>query len=369
MIEFLRPAEPFGAQTLRLVAEAEVGGGDLFEIADLMRTLTAGDVNGWIAGWLALAERVDAEAVAAEAAGHHVTARERSFHASAYFRQSDVFTPGGDPRRAPAFRRAQTSFRRAARLHAPEIRTVAVRDGDATYDGYLCLPQVPVGTTVPVVFLIGGADSYAEENYFSGRGIVERGMALLLLDTPGRGSAIYLNDLPARFDYEVPVRAAFDWLEAQPEIDAGRMALAGISLGGYYAPRAAAFEPRAKALAVWSGITSLLSDIYAFFPPIQPQLRWIIGASDDATARTMLAEYDLTAIAPQIAVPTFVAHGRNDRIMDVRGAERFFALLGGAVEKTLRISEGPGEMHCSYDDWRHAAAEMFDWLGDQLSAV
>ena len=365
MIEFLRPAEPFGAQTLRLVAEAALGGGDLFEINDLMRSLTAGDVEAWIAAWFALAERVDAEAIAAEAAGHRVTAIARSFHASAYFRQSDVFTPGGDPRRPEAFRRSQASFRRAARMHAPAIRTIAVPDGDVSYDGYLCLPHVAPGTRVPVVFLIGGADSFAEENYFSARGIVDRGMALLLLDTPGRGSAIYLKDLPARYDYEMPVKAAFDWLAAQPEIDAARMGLAGISLGGYYAPRAAAFEPRVNALAVWSGITSLLTDIYDYFPPIQAQLRWITGAADDAAARALLAHFDLSGIAPTIAIPTFVSHGRNDRIMDVRGAERFHALVGSA-DKTLRIYDGPGDMHCSYDDWRHGGAEMFDWLADHL---
>ena len=366
MIDFFQPTEPFSAQTLRLAGEAGNGGGEVFEIAELCRTLKIGDVEGWVAAWLALGERVDAEARAAESAGHRYTSVTRSFHAAQYFRQSDVFTPGGDPRRAEAFRRSQSSFRRAARLHQPEIRTIEVRDVDATYDGYLCLPAVAPGTKVPGVFLIGGADSYAEENYFSGRGLVDRGMAMLLLDTPGRGSAIYLKGMPTRYDYEVPTRVALDWLAAQPEIDADRLGLVGISLGGYYAPRAAAFDARVKALVCWSGIMQLLPDIYDYFPHIQGQLRWITGAKDDAEARALLRAYDLTDVAPKITCPTFVTHGRADRIMDVRGAERFFAALGSA-DKTLRIYEGPGQMHCSYDDWRHSGAEMFDWMGDKLT--
>ena len=68
---------------------------------------------------------------------------------------------------------------------------------------------------IPAVFLIWGADSCAEQNYFSGRGIIDRGMTMLLLDSPGRGSAIYLKGIPARPDYEVSTRIALDWLAAQ----------------------------------------------------------------------------------------------------------------------------------------------------------
>ncbi len=240
-----------------------------------------------------------------------------------------------------------------------------MRDGDATYDG-LPLPS-PDATRHEGAgrVSVGGADSYAEENYFSGLGLVERGMAMLLLDTPGRGSAIYLNGIATRYDYEIPVRTALDWLSEQPEIDADRIALVGISLGGYYAPRAAAFDERVKALVCWSGIMSLLPDIYDHFPPIQPQLRWITGTHDDATARQALQAFDLQEVASKITCPAFVTHGLDDRIMNVGGARRFFAALGSR-DKTLRVYDGPGAMHCNYDDWRHAAAEMFDWLADRL---
>jgi cephalosporin-C deacetylase-like acetyl esterase len=56
-----------------------------------------------------------------------------------------------------------------------------------------------------------------------------------------------------RHDYEVPVRYAIDYLEGRADVDAHRVGLMGVSMGGYYAPRAAAFEPRVKAVIANAG--------------------------------------------------------------------------------------------------------------------
>jgi dipeptidyl aminopeptidase/acylaminoacyl peptidase len=366
MIDFLNPAgEPFAAQTQRLTARAQFGAADIFEIASVMRSIQAGDLEGWERAWMELAEAAEGEAQAAERAGHRASAIARYFHASSYYEQSDVFAKGADPKRKVAFAKSQAAFRKGAALHEPEIRVVAVPCGDEVYDGYLCLPAVPAGTRVPAVLFIGGADAYSEETYFSGRGMLDRGMAMLLLDLPGRGSSIYLKGIPTRADYEVPVAAAFDWLEAQPEIDPERLALAGISLAGYYAPRAAAFEKRAKALVAWGGIMNVIDDLYDFHPRLQGQLQWLTGTKDDASCRAKLREFDLTGIAKEIAIPTMIVHGRHDRISAVTGAEKLF-LAVGATDKHLHIFDGPGAGHCSYDYWRHAVPLMFDWLRDRL---
>ena len=366
MIDFLNPAgEPFAGQTQRLTARAQFGAADLFEIAGVMRSLEPGDLAGWENAWMTLGETAEKEAREAENGGHRATAIDRYFHASSYYEQSDVFARGGDPKRKIAFAKSQDAFRKGARLHDPEIRIVEVACGGETYDGYFCLPKVAPGTRVPAVLFIGGADAYSEETYFSGKGILERGMAMLLLDMPGRGSSIYLKGIPTRADYEVPVAAAFDWLEAQPEVDASRMAIAGISLAGYYAPRAAAFEKRAKALVAWGGIMSVIDDLYDYHPRLQPQFQWLTGTSDDASCRAKLRDFDLSSIAPKIDIPTFIIHGKDDRISSVQGAHRLFAAIG-SKDKHLHVFNGPGAGHCSYDDWRHAVPMMFDWLRDKL---
>ena len=369
MFEFFEPTNPFAAQTLRLVAEAQQGGGDVFDIARCAKRIDLGDKEGWEREWLKLAAQTEANGEAALDAGNERTAMQNFFHANQYYRMADVFLTGSDPKRARCFAKSQQNFRCAAALHSPKIEVIEVRSGGETYDGYFCHPRDPAPGRWPVVFLIGGADAFAEEIYFSGRQGVERGWALLLVDTPGRGSSMYLKNIPTRPDYEVPARACFDWLEKRPEIDVERMALMGISLAGYYAPRAAAFESRLKALVCWSGCYSVLTDVYEFCEGLRPTLQRLLGNVDDATAREQLAAFSMEGLAGDITCPTLISHGGDDRLMSVEGAKKLFEEIT-ARDKTLKIYDGTdgngGAMHCSHDRWVTNVPFMLDWLEKRL---
>lgn len=369
MFDFLFPTHPFGSQTLRLAAEAQQGGGDLFDIARACREIAEGDRESWEREWTALAERIEAKARGALARGRRTSARNWFFHANQYWRMADVFL--GEDRgadRAARFRRAQACFREAAALHAPPIETVEIACGAETYDGYFCHPARPAPGKWPAVLFLGGADAYAEEIYFSGRQVCERGWALLLVDTPGRGSSMYLKGIPTRPDYEVPGMAAIDWLAARPEVDAERIALMGISMAGYYAPRVAAFDERVKALVCWCGCYSLLTDVYEHYEGLRPTLRRLLGGVDDAEARARLEAFTMAGLAGRIACPTLVSHAAPDRLMSVEGARRLFAEIG-AEDKTLEIFDDPklgGVAHCSHDAWAHNVPMMLDWLENRL---
>ena len=126
-----------------------------------------GDTQAWDREWLALAEATEAEARAALAAGHTDTAMRRFFHANQYYRQSDVFLTGTDPRKAERFAKAQENFRHGAKLHTPPIETVTVACGDEVYDAYFCHPVNPATGKWPAVLLLGGADVNAEINFGS----------------------------------------------------------------------------------------------------------------------------------------------------------------------------------------------------------
>jgi dienelactone hydrolase len=76
----------------------------------------------------------------------------------------------------------------------------------------------------------------------------------LFLDQPGTGEALRLRDIKANPKSEQPVSAALDHLETFREIDTDRVGVVGVSLGGYYAPRAAAFEKRLVACVAWGAI-------------------------------------------------------------------------------------------------------------------
>ncbi|OGP29503.1 MAG: hypothetical protein A2038_04280 [Deltaproteobacteria bacterium GWA2_57_13] len=369
MLDFFKPTHPFESQTLRLVAEAQQGGGDVFDIARVCRGLEPGDKAAWERAWLALAESTEAKAKKTLAGGHQRSAMQNFFHANQYYRMSDVFLGAEDKaKKTHRFIKSQENFRAAAKLHVPPIEIITVRCGNEEYEGYFCHPINPRRGPWPAVFLIGGADAFSEEIFFSGRQVLERGRALLLVDTPGRGSSLYVKGIPTRYDYETPSRACVDYLLSRPEADPERVALMGISMGGYYAPRAAAFDPRIKALIGWSGCYSVLDDLYLFCEQLQPTLRRLLGGISDAEAREKLKAFTVEGVAQRITCPVLITHGADDRLMNVDGAKRLFREIGGA-DKTLTIYDDPhagGTIHCSHDYWAHNVPYMLDWLDERL---
>ncbi|MBI4529110.1 MAG: alpha/beta hydrolase [Deltaproteobacteria bacterium] len=369
MLDFLRPTHPYGSHVLRLVAEAQQGGGDLFDIARLCQNIEPDDRKGWERAWLNLAEATEAAARRALEAGHKQTAMQNFFHANQYYRMSDVLLTGAEmAKKTQRFLKSQENFRAAAQIHKPPIELVTVRCGNEEYEGYFCHPENPQPGPWPAVFFLGGADAFAEEIFFSGRQVLARGWALLLVDTPGRGSSHYVKGIPTRPDYEVPSRACIDYLISRPEVDPKRIGVIGISMAGYYAPRAAAFDSRIKALVCWSGCYSLLDDLYIFCKHLQPTVQRLLGGVSDAEAREQLKSFTMEGIAQQITCPTLITHGSEDRLMSVEGAKRLFAELGSA-DKTLKIYDDPsqgGTIHCSHDYWAHNLPFMLDWLEERL---
>ncbi len=369
MIDFFFPTEGMGSQTLRTVAESQMGGGDVFEIARTLRDVEPGDHPAWEKAWKDKAEDTEARAKKALAAGKNRTAMQYFYAANNYWRMADVFLRiDRNDEKAALFAKSQENFRAGAALNDPPIEVIEVKCGDETYDGYFCHPRNPKTEKWPAVFFIGGADAFAEEIYFSGREMCERGYAMLLVDTPGRGSSMYLKNIPTRPDYEVPGKACFDYLFSRPEIDPDRVGLMGISMAGYYAPRVAAFEDRIKCLISWSGCYSVLDDLYLFYEHLQPTCQRLLGGVTHEEAIEKLAAFTMEGIAQNIKVPTIMTHGSDDRLMDVEGAKKLFAEIG-AEDKTLHIFDDPkegGNVHCSHDCWVHQVPMLMDWLEDHL---
>src|SRR5207248_1727879 len=106
----------------------------------------------------------------------------------------------------------------------------------------------------PAAIFLCGLDTTKELSCMRvGRQLARRGIHCLAIDTPGVGEALRMQKLFTRYDYEVPVAAAIDFLQTRAGVESERVAVIGSSLGGYYATRAAAFEPRLKACVAWGG--------------------------------------------------------------------------------------------------------------------
>jgi dipeptidyl aminopeptidase/acylaminoacyl peptidase len=214
----------------------------------------------------------------------------------------------------------------------------------------------------PVVVMVMGLDSAKEEMLAYQETFLARGLATLTFDGPGQGEAEY--DFPIRGDYEVAVKAVIDWLETRRDVDAARIGLWGVSLGGYYAPRAAAFEKRVKACIALAGPYDWLG-IWDKLPEItRAAFRVRSHAADEAAAKRNAAALSLKGVAHKIECPIFIVSGRLDRIVPPEEAERLAAEVKGPCE-LLIIPDGN---HVANNRPYRYRPQTADWMAEQLGA-
>src|SRR4029434_7042748 len=164
----------------------------------------------------------------------------------------------------------------------------------------------------PVLIMIPGLDSAKEELEAYELPFLGRGMATLLVDGPGQGEAEYR--FPIRGDYEVAASAIVDWIGKRGDLDARRIGLWGVSLGGYYAPRAAAHDKRICACislagpydwaAIWDSLPELTREAF--------RVRSHLRTEQEALAHA--ATLTLTEAASKIDCPLFLVAGKQDRL-------------------------------------------------------
>jgi alpha-beta hydrolase superfamily lysophospholipase len=236
-------------------------------------------------------------------------------------------------------------------------------------DGYFRKPNGgPQGKKFPVVIPFQGADTMAEATILGGGAYTARGMAYLAIDFPGQGGAMRLHDLHLPPDTDRVVKAMIDYLETRPDVDATRVGLQGISMGGYGVPRAASGEKRIKAAFMSSGSYDLKSDLFDYYPPIQERVRWIIGAKDLADAKKKLGEYNLAeGRAEKIEAPMLIGYSKDDRIMDPAGALRLYE---AAKNSKRDMVEGTGHVQASNAGGPRASRPVVfpDWAAKTLGA-
>ena len=178
----------------------------------------------------------------------------------------------------------------------------------------------------PVVLFISGLDSTKEEHATFERFFLQRGLATLTLDGPGQGEVWYRMKM--RVDWEVTATAAIDWLLGRRDVDGTRVGICGVSLGGYLAPRCAAFEPRLKAVASCGGLHSL-GDRHFQNELHLRRFCHIWGAKDEADVRQKARGATLDGAAKNIRAPLLVVHGEKDNLIPPSDPYRTYEQASG----------------------------------------
>jgi dienelactone hydrolase len=361
-ILFPAPGLPGGGQMeVRMVAHAENHDPDVVEIAQRLRPY---NLQSWYDEHARMADKNQALAAKFEQEGSKVTASEFFLRAAGFWREAVVYLTEADPRMLPAYNNLKTTFDKAWTLVPPPFERVQIPYEGKALEGHFYAARARPGEKAPVVFNYAGADGILLRGSGGGAGQYRaRGISFLDVDGPGQGGALRLNKIYAPPDSERYVKAVADYLVTRPDVDVGRMAIHGSSMGGYTAPRGVTADKRFKACAVWSGAFSLREDIFDFYPPIQERLRWLSGAKDLADARKKMAEFTLEGMAQKIECPLLVGYNIDDRIMDPRGALRLFKEAVNA--KPSRMIEGVGHGKRKFELRTYIA----DWFAKQLGTA
>lgn len=388
--------QTFSFELLRAASYGLYGGSEIGEVLATASQIREGDFESWHVAWNSTATRIEALAAHTLQEGHHVSAGQAFLRASNYYRSAEFFLAPDDPRRMATFEKSRSTFWQFLELSGLCVERVRIPYEGTTLPGYFYHvddSHAPRRTLLS----LGGFDSTGEELYFfAAAAALQRGYNVLTFEGPGQGEPLRVQHLPARPDYEVPVRAAVDYLLTRPEVDRERIALMGSSLGGYYAPRAAAFEPRVNALILhgvafdwWAtqtetkpalgfllgklksprGVQAVLNVAMRFNSELRWGVKnamWVHGVQNPVELIREMQRYSLKDVAGQIQQPTLILHGTRDHFIPREQVDMLYAAL--KAPKTLRIftEEEGAEEHCQIGNMALLHQVLFDWLDETL---
>ncbi len=349
-----RVKSAIGHWAARFVANGVV----LTDFEEVTASLTSWD--DWCAAWCARGAVHEALGREALQSGHMLSAGEHLQRAGVYYHFAKfLFVHDAAQSKAAHGKAIECRTLALPHLSPPGERVTIPYEGKHLY-GIL---RKPKGVSRPPVMLMAcGLDSTKEETDAYEQPFLARGIATLVFDGPGQGEGEY--DFAIRGDYEVAVRAVVDFIETRADLDTGRIGMWGVSLGGYYAPRAAAYDRRIKACmalggpydfgVAWEGLPELTREAF--------RVRSRKATLDEAQRHA--ATLTLKDCASRIACPIYIMNGKLDRIVPWRDTERLAREVKGPVDLML-IDDGNHIANNRAYRWRSHSA---DWMAKRLGA-
>lgn len=357
------------------------GGAEIGEVNRIGLRLSdrVGDDTAWFREWAAEARQVEEAGRKRIAAGHGRSGAAYLLRAANYYHVGERFLQPKTGESDAAYARGVQCFRdAAAQIARPRIEPVEIPYEGTSLPGLLVHAEGARGPA-PAMIFFDGLDVTKEIQFFKGvPDLAARGIACLIVDGPGNGEAIRFRNLRLHHETERYASAALDFLAARPEIDPKRIGVMALSLGGYYAPRAAAFEPRFACCIAWGAQWDYRAVWQRRFeqmarsatPSLSVPWRhilWVLGAESQEDALRRLEPFRLDGVVQRITCPFLLLHGEGDEQIPMAEAQACFDAVG-SKHKTFRVftREEGGYHHCQIDNLSIAVAAMWDWVEDVL---
>ena len=359
------------------------GGAEIGEVNRIGLRLKdkVGDDDAWFREWTREARKVEAAGRALIAEGHTTSGAQYLQRASAYYHVGERFLQPKSKEGNDAYMRGVQAFRDAAKhIKRPRIEHVEIPYGNTSLPAiFVHAEQANTSGRVPAMVFFDGLDVTKEIQYFKGvADLIARGIACLIVDGPGNGESIRFRNLYLRPDTEHYATPVFDYLASRPEVDAKRIGVMAISLGGYYAPRAAAFEQRFACCIAWGAqwdYQRIWRDRFerlakADTPSLSvaaQHISWVLNVKTQAEALEALAAFKLDGAVQKITCPFLMLHGEGDEQIPLPEARKCFDAVG-SKQKTFKLftREEGGYHHCQIDNQSICSAYMWDWLEQVL---
>lgn len=382
----------FDFELLRAIGYSVSGGADIGECLSTASRIQEGDGASWYEQWMQTAERVHAQADASLAHGLRISAREAYQRASNYYRCAEFYlhTLPNNSLSLPTWKKSRDCFRQALALFETPCEEVEIPYEATTLPAYFYRVDAS-DTPRPTLILHGGYDSTGEELYFEHvYAALRRGYNCLVFEGPGQGRVIRQQHLPFRPDWEAVIAPVIDYLITRPQVDPDRLVLLGVSLGGYLAPRAAAYEHRLAACVAVEGMYSFGEAIEKMMPSpssLSPEeqeitynalaqtmsqqsmtLRWAIaqglwtlGARSPYELMQKAMHYTMEGSAEKITCPLLICDAENDLFFQGQAKKLYDAVTCPKSYMLFLSKEGAGE-HCHYGALTRLNQEIFEWL-------
>jgi dienelactone hydrolase len=376
--------EPFPNYVWNLsVSIALENGGRIGEIVDIIEPLKAkaqagedANTQDFMVEWVKMADKLSGLADEDIAAGRMFSAGNKLKRSAIYYQTGERMQAHGSPGRAETYDKAITNFLRGCQLAGDPVTRVEIPYEGKVLSGVF--HRAPGEGPMPCVVYCNGLDSMKEMLWMGGvpYALAKRGIHTLCVDQPGTGEALRLHDLPATPYSEQWASKWVDWLETQPHVNPKAIGMTGISLGGHYAPRAVAYEPRFASGAAWGANHNWYEVQFGRMkregenpvPHYWSHVFWVFGASDMDDFLAKAKDMNLNGHMDRIKVPFLVTHGINDRQISPDYANQTYDQLVNSPRRELKWftpREG-GVEHVGADNHAFAIDYIADWFAETL---